>query len=129
MAARSASSTGPMAFVTQTEFAALTISLNNTMEDLRKVFAESDSKFTAVEQRVVIIEQVVTAELQDLKDSRDQYMAQSSDHEVKLQHLNMKSLTMEDTVSGVEASFQHLLGEMSTSMQVMDRAGQIIQHL
>ena len=129
MAARSASSTGPMAFVTQSEFAALTTSLNSTMEDLKRVFAETDLKFNAVEQRVVIIEQVVTAELQDLKDSRDQQLVQATNHEDKLQHLNTKSRLMEDAVSGVEASFQHMLGEMSASVGVMEKAGQIVQNL
>ena len=123
MAARSTSSTGPAeesgGFVTADQFGALTESLNNTMNDLKRQFGIIDSKFTAVEQRVVIIEQVVTAELSELKQAATTHQDKIKEHDEKLHFLNTKAMLFEEAASTLEASFQHFMGDMSSSINAM----------
>ena len=69
MVARSESAAAVAEFVTQDQLTALTGSLNDTMSELQQRFAEIDGKFNMVEQRVILMENVVQARLTDLEEN------------------------------------------------------------
>ena len=107
--------------VTQDQFQTPTDSLNNTMNDLKGQFGNIDLKFNAIEQRVMIIEGVVTAETSDIKEILKENIVKVKEHDEKLHFLNNKAAMMEEAVTTVESQFQHFVGEISSALTKMEK--------
>ena len=110
------SETGTADLVTREELQALTLSLNNTMEELKATFTIIDRKFSSVEQEVMHTQAMTTAKMTSFEELINEIGHQTKEQMGRIEHLHGKTMSMEVSIEEWETHAESVNEHMNSQM-------------